>query len=80
MDVAKNGADARLSTEVMRLKRLGATFQTRLSFMRRLIRRMHSDNWEIMCRNFNLDDKGYGTAIYSVKTPNNIYSLICFSN
>lgn len=79
MDVTKNKADTRSSTEVMRLKRLGATFQTRLSFMRRLIRRMHSDKWEITCRNFNLDDEGFGTAIYSVKTPNNIYSLICFS-
>ena len=80
MNFNENKVAVRSSTEVMRLKQLGATFQTRLSFMRRLVRRMHSDNWKISCREFNLDDKGYGTAIYSVNTPKNIYSLICFSN
>ena len=28
---------------------------------------------------FDLDKDGYGTAIYEVKTPQNIYSIICFS-
>ena len=33
--------------EVMKLSRLGAAFQTRISFMRRLIRKMHKEDWRI---------------------------------
>ena len=33
--------------EVMRLARMGASFQTRISFMRRLIRRMHRERWHM---------------------------------
>ena len=80
MSYPGNQVEIRPSTQVMRLEHLGATFQTRLSFMRRLIRRMHSDDWKISCDEFDLDNDGYGTAIYAVKTPNNIYSLICFSH
>jgi hypothetical protein len=80
MDSQNNIFLPRPSTEVMRLKQLGSTFQTRLSFMRRLVRQMHIENWKIVCSNFSLDDKGYGTAVYSVRTLNNIYSLICFSH
>ena len=79
MSYSENILLPRSSTEVMRLKQLGANFQTRLSFMRRLVRRMHIEKWEISCKIFSLDPEGYGTAIYTVKTLNNIYSLICFS-
>lgn len=79
MSSSENTLLPRSSTEVMRLKQLGANFQTRLSFMRRLVRRMHIEKWEISCKNFSLNPEGYGTAIYTVKTLNNIYSLICFS-
>ena len=72
--------EIRSSGTVMKLDRLGASFQTRLSFMRRLIRHMHSEHWAISRTKFDLDKEGYGTAIYQVKTPNNYYSLVCFSH
>ena len=70
----------RLPTEVMRLQRMGASFQTRISFARRLIRRMHRENWRIERLRFDLNDDGYGTALYVVTTPEHCYSLICFSH
>ena len=66
--------------EVMRLDRMGASFQTRISFTRRLIRRMHRERWRIERTRFDLDDKGYGTALYVVTTPECCYSLVCFSH
>ncbi len=66
--------------EVMRLACMGASFPTRLSFMRRLIRRMHRERWRIERTRFDLDDEGYGTALYVVTTPERCYSLVCFSH
>lgn len=73
-------AKMRPATEVMRLDRMGASFPTRLSFMRRLIRRMHRDHWRIERTRFDLDDEGFGTALYVVTTPERCYSLVCFSH
>ena len=55
--------------EVMRLELMGATFQTRLSFLRIMLRRMGNENWRITRPSFELDDDGYGTALYTVETP-----------
>lgn len=66
--------------EVMRLERLGCFFQTRLSFMRSLIRRMSTEAWQIRAAKFDLDDQGYGTAIYEANTGQRVYSLVCFSH
>ena len=73
-------AKLRPPAEVMRLARMGASFQTRISFMRRLIRRMHRERWRIERTLFDLDDEGYGTALYVVTTPERCYSLVCFSH
>ncbi len=70
----------RPASEVMKPSRLGAAFQTRISFMRRLIRHMHQENWVIKQKEFNLDKNGFGDALYSVHTPNRNYSLVCFSH
>ncbi|MDJ0611380.1 MAG: hypothetical protein QNJ67_20565, partial [Kiloniellales bacterium] len=61
---------------VMRLERLGSGFQTRLSFMRSLIRRMHREGWRIERSRFDLDDQGYGTVVYAAVTPTRRYSLV----
>jgi hypothetical protein len=63
----------------MCLNRMGAAFQTRLSFLRTLLRRMGNENWRIMRPSFDLDDDGYGMALYTVKTPSRHYSLISYS-
>ena len=70
----------RCPADVMRLNRLGASFQTRISFSRRLIRRMHKEGWAVERTNFDLNSAGYGTAIYVVTTPKHCYSLLCFSH
>ena len=65
---------------VMRLARMGASFPTRLSFMRSLIRLMHRERWRIEAARFDLDDEGYGTVVYTVTTPCRQYSLIGYSH
>jgi hypothetical protein len=64
---------------VMRLERMGAAFPTRLSFMRSLVRRMNRDNWRIQAAVFDLDDGGFGQAVYTARTPERCYSLVTFS-
>ena len=65
--------------EVMRLDRLGAAFPTRLSFMRILLRCMGSEEWRVEQKQFDLDNEGYGRALYQVTTPSATYSLMAFS-
>lgn len=64
---------------VMRLERMGAAFPTRLSFMRVLIRRVHREAWHIQPTRFDLDDEGFGEAVYTARTPKRCYSLVAFS-
>lgn len=65
---------------VMRLSRMGASFPTRLSFMRSLLRRMHREGWRIGTRRFDLDANGFGTVVLSAETPERTYSLVVFSH
>ncbi len=64
----------------MRLERMGAAFQTRISFSRILLRRMLREQWCIKRQSFNLDNDGYGNAVYSAVGPDRAYSLVAFSN
>ena len=65
---------------VCRMERMGAAFPTRLSFMRLLLRRMKEEMWKIQRVRFDLDDSGYGRAVYEVHTPDRQYSLAAFAN
>ena len=67
------------STEIMTLEKMGSRYPSRLSFSRSMLRRLLFDNWKISKSKFDLDENGYGTAIYEIKINNNIYSLVCFS-
>ena len=67
------------SAEIMTLEKMGSRYPSRLSFSRSMLRRLLFDNWKISKSKFDLDEKGYGTAIYEIKINNNIYSLVCFS-
>jgi len=75
----------RLPETVMRLERLGAFHQTRISFVRSLVRKMAADAWSIERARFELDNEGYGLCIYRAmidgkeQRPNEVYSLIIFS-
>ena len=64
--------------EVMTLKRLGSFHQTKLSFLRSFVREFKS--WIFKCDLFDLDEQGFGTAVYSVNKDSRTYSLICFAN
>ncbi|MDG1861476.1 MAG: hypothetical protein P8J49_07770, partial [SAR324 cluster bacterium] len=66
--------------KVMRLSRMGSSFQTRLSFMRSLTRRISKEKWKFEKLRFEVDEKGYGTSVYVVHTPERTYSLITFTN
>ena len=67
------------SAEIMTLEKMGSRYPSRLSFSRSMLRRLLFDNWKISKTKFDLDENGYGTAIYEIKINNNIYSLVCFS-
>ena len=64
---------------VMRLARMGSFFPTRLSFMRRLVRRMTEERWTIGSANRCLDENGYGHVVWQADTGRRIYSLVAFS-
>ncbi len=64
---------------VMRLSRMGAFFATRLSFMCSLIRRLHVEGAVVRRTLWEIDDDGYGRAVYSVPLGGQDYSLVAFS-
>ena len=63
---------------VMKLSKLGSFHQSKLSFLRSFLKEFK--DWDYNCDLFELDDKGYGKAVYSFKKNNRIYSLVCFAN
>lgn len=69
----------RPASEVMQLERLGSLHACRLSFIRTLMRKVMAERWAIQCQVFDLDENGYGTCIYRIATPTQLYSLVIFS-
>ena len=63
---------------IMKLSRLGSFHQSKLSFLRSFLNEFK--DWEYKKDLFDLDNYGHGTAVYSFKKKNRIYSLICFAN
>lgn len=66
--------------KVMRLSRMGSSFQTRLSFIRSLTRRISREKWMFEKIRFDIDKDGYGASVYAVHTPERTYSLVTFTN
>ena len=64
----------------MRLDRMGCFHQTRLSFMRTLLRSIGSQRWRFRRTRWDVDKKGTGIAVYQIERPGRIYSLICYAN
>ncbi len=75
-----SAAPLRPPETVMRLARLGSFHQSRLSFMRTLLRRLKHETWSFDRPVFKIDDRGVGTAIYAAKGPERTYSLVCFGH
>ena len=65
---------------VMRLARMGSFFQTRLSFMRSLLRRVKREGWTFKRGLWAIDEQGFGRAVYTVYGPERAYSLVAFSH
>ena len=70
--------DLRSPNIVMKLSKLGSFHQSKLSFLRSFLREFK--DWEYKRDLFELNEFGYGTAVYSFKKNNRVYSLICFAN
>ena len=63
---------------IMKLSRLGSFHQSKLSFLRSFLKEFK--DWEYNRNIFDLDENGYGRAVYSFSKKNRTYSLICFAN
>ena len=63
---------------IMKLSRLGSFHQSRLSFLRSFLNEFK--DWDYKRDLFDLDKNGYGTAVYSFKKKDRVYSLVCFAN
>ena len=66
---SKRTAELRDPSEVMKLSRMGSFHQSRLSFMRILMRQLKDENWSFKKVEFNINEKGVGHAVYSAVGP-----------
>ena len=64
--------------KIMKLSKLGCFHQSKLSFLRSFLKEFK--NWKYNRDLFDLDENGYGRAVYSFSKNKRIYSLICFAN
>jgi len=65
---------------VMDIERLGSMHQSRLSFMRALMRRMMAEQWCIELQKSELDEHGYGAMVYRITANKRTYSYVLFSD
>lgn len=70
----------RPASQVMRLERMGSFHQSRLSFMRVLLRRIKKENWQFTRPIFEINEQGVGVATYSVTSPKRTYTLVAFAH
>ena len=70
----------RPASDVMRLARMGSAHQTRLSFMRGLLRSLRREGWGFDRPIWNIDDAGVGHAVYRAIGPRRSYSLVAFAH
>ena len=64
----------------MRLARMGSFHQTRLSFMRTLLRRLKKEEWRFKRNLWSINAQGFGRAVYTLYGPERAYSLVAFSH
>lgn len=65
---------------VMRLSRMGSFHQSRLSFMRILLRRLKDEAWTFSRPRFDIDENGVGVGVYTAQGPDRAYSLVAFAH
>jgi hypothetical protein len=64
---------------VMRLRRMGAAFPTRLSFLPTLLRRLHEEGARVQRPVWEIDARGHGHAVYTVQVGGRVYALVAVS-
>ena len=64
----------------MRLARLGAFHQTRLSFLRAMLRRIAADGYRFGYERWEIGGDGAGMAVYAARGPERAFSLVCFAH
>ncbi len=64
--------------KIMKLSRLGSFHQSKLSFLRSFLNEFKE--WEYKRDLFNLNENGFGEAVYSFNKNKRVYSLVCFAN
>ncbi len=82
---AKNRSDdwkapLRSPDKVMGLAQMGSFHQSRLSFMRTVLRYLQTAHWTFETKLFEIDENCVGRAVYSAIGPNNTYSLVAFAH
>ena len=70
----------RPASQVMRLARMGSFHQSRLSFMRVLLRRLKDRGWQFDRPVFDIDADGVGVATYRARGPERTYTLVAFAH
>ncbi|GAK86496.1 hypothetical protein JCM19238_4086 [Vibrio ponticus] len=68
----------RNANDVMDPHRLGAMHQTRISFVRSLLRKIATQKWKLSKKDWSLCERGFGRVIYRLKTPTSVYHLVIF--
>lgn len=68
--------DLRPPSQVMRLARMGASFPTRLSFLRTLLRRLGSEGAQVERPVWEISNDGFGHAVYTIPLGGHVYSLV----
>tara|TARA_Y100000590_G_scaffold43314_1_gene46084 strand:- start:2327 stop:3988 length:1662 start_codon:yes stop_codon:yes gene_type:complete len=63
---------------LMKLSKLGSFHQSKLSFLRSFLNEFK--DWDYNRDLFQLNEKGYGIAVYSFSKNKRVYSLVCFAN
>jgi len=64
--------------KIMKLSKLGSFHQSKLSFLRSFLKEFK--DWRFNKDLFDLDENGFGVAVYSCKKEKKVYSLLCFTN
>ena len=66
-------------SKVMRLRRMGAAFPTRLSFLRTLLRGLAADKVEVTRPVWEISPEGFGHATYQIRFHGYDYTLVAVS-
>ena len=64
--------------KIMKLSKLGSFHQSKLSFLTSFLKEFK--DWKYNRDLFDLDEGGFGRAVYSFSKDRRVYSLVCFAN